>query len=192
MSIYTRTGDDGTTGLHGGERVSKGHARVVACGDIDELNAVLGWSLQNCSGEKGMIRDCLDTLQAELFEVGADLATPTDSPYRTKVSPVGTDEIARIERWIDSATARLPEQRSFVLPGGTELASRLHMARTVCRRAERSLVLLFECEARGAVRSEILAYLNRVSDLLFVLARLANAESGVPDVPWMPKSAGKV
>lgn len=187
MKIYTRTGDDGTTGLHGGTRLSKCAARVEAYGDLDELNAALG-AVLSLPGQPPFIRTVLSALQTELFEVGADLATPLDSPQRRKVSPVGAGEIAQLEQWIDEATARLPEQKTFILPGGCECAARLHAARTICRRAERMLVRLIDAERPGAVRSEVLAWVNRVSDLLFVLARLANQEAGIPDVPWIPRA----
>ncbi len=189
MKIYTRTGDDGTTGLHGGARLSKSAARVEAYGDLDELNAALG-AVLSLPGLTPFIGAVLSALQIELFEVGADLATPMDSPHRRKISPVGATEISRLEQWIDEATAQLPEQRTFILPGGSECAARLHVARTICRRAERALVRLTEAERPGAVRSEVMAWVNRVSDLLFVLARLANHQAGIPDVPWIPRARG--
>ncbi len=192
MKLYTRTGDDGTTGLHGGSRVSKADARVEAYGQCDELNAALG--LARCAADAArdaLIVKCLDELQRMLFEIGADLATPAESAARRKVSPVAEADVAKLERWIDAAVAGLEEQRSFILPGGSELAARLHLARTICRRVERCVIGLSEAPVsrpKPQVQSPNIVYLNRAGDLLFALARLANRNAGVPDVPWTPRA----
>ena len=186
MRLYTRTVDDGSTGLHGGARVSKADPRVEALGQCDELNAALG--LARCAAQAqrdGLVIECLDELQRLLFEIGADLATPIDSASRKKVSPVTDDDITKLERWIDAAVEPLPEQKTFILPGGTELAARLHMARTICRRVERCVIALNQPSTPGSQANVI--YLNRAGDLLFALARLANHNAGVPDVPWAPR-----
>ncbi|MFG0328442.1 MAG: cob(I)yrinic acid a,c-diamide adenosyltransferase [Phycisphaerales bacterium] len=193
MKIYTRSGDDGTTGLHGGARVSKTHPRVVAYGDLDELNAAIGLvraALNEAKTDLSPVGQSMEEAQRLLFEIGADLATPAGSRARKKVSPVGPKDIARLEGWIDEADERLAPQRSFILPGGCELASRLHFARVVCRRAEREIVTLRH-EDPDAAPNETLAWVNRLSDLLFVLARLANHAVGVDDTPWTPRAAKK-
>lgn len=211
MKLYTRTGDDGTTGLHGGARVSKTDPRVAAYGDCDECNAAIGFA-RAASGDsaagnhhRDFINACLDELQRLLFEIGADLATPAMSQARKKVSPVTDEDIARLERWIDEATDQTEPQKTFVLPGGSELAARLHLARVVCRRAERSILALIESQggagggdgggdtgatgAAGAiVEPRSIAWINRAGDLLFILARLANHAVGVPDTPWIPRA----
>lgn len=182
MKIYTRTGDDGRTGLFGGGRVSKDHARVEAYGTVDELNAVLGWVLSGSLIPS--TRERLETVQHDLFALGAALATPTPaegrSRPRTPDVPVG--RIDEMERWMDEAHEDLPELEAFVLPGGTEAASALHVARTVCRRAERSVVHL---SGLGDVDPDIVRYLNRLSDLLFTLSRLENHRAGGRDVEWV-------
>lgn len=198
MKLYTRTGDDGTTGLHGGGRVSKTDPRVEAFGQCDELNAALG--LARCAADAmrdALIIECLDELQRLLFEIGADLATPAQSDARRKVSPVAEADVARLERWIDAAVDQVEPQKSFILPGGTELAARLHLARTICRRVERRVIALSGAHdssprpqapsPKPQAPSPNVVYLNRAGDLLFALARLANHSAGVPDVPWTPR-----
>jgi cob(I)alamin adenosyltransferase len=181
MKIYTRTGDDGGTALFGGGRVRKSDTRVEAYGGADELNSVLGWALTQV--EDGSIRERLSSIQHDLFALGAELATPSRSGNRprpqTPVLPL--ERVVMMERWIDEADEELPELRAFILPGGEAGAAALHVARTVCRRAERSVVRLAESEP---VNLDIITYLNRLSDLLFVLARLENRRAGTADVEW--------
>lgn len=177
MKIYTKTGDAGDTGLFGGTRVSKASQRVAAYGDVDELNSVLGLVRAHRIDDE---RDALlGAIQSELFDLGAELAA---RPGKEGAAPQIDDaEIERLERAIDRADGELEPLASFILPGGSMAAAHLHLARTVCRRAERSAVALASAEA---VRPAVIRYLNRLSDLLFVLARLANARAGVTDVPW--------
>ncbi len=184
MKIYTRTGDAGETALFGAGRVRKDHVRVRAMGEVDELNASIGWALTQIGVDKS--RERLQPLQHELFSIGAELATPPPEAGRTRPETPDIDvtSIERMERWIDEMTAELPELRAFVLPGGTPGAAALHMARTVCRRAERGVV---ELAASDPVRKEILTYLNRLSDLLFTLARLENLRLGSGDVQWVKR-----
>lgn len=197
MKLYTRTGDTGHTALFGGGRVSKTDPRVEAYGQVDELNAVIGWALAACQpGRDDVIASKLSALQSDLFEVGADLATPASSPGRCRINPINADDVARLEAWIDQACQPTPPMRSFILPGGTELASRLHVARTVSRRTERRIVHLLREHQAPVTESEhepigmaVVAYMNRISDLLFALARLANHLAGVADVPWTPRPA---
>lgn len=182
MKIYTKTGDGGQTGLFGGARVSKADARVTAYGEIDELNSCLGLARMHPFDE-GIDR-LLSEIQSELFNLGAELATvPGKDAGALKVSET---EIHSLEEAIDHAETELSPLKSFILPGGSPAAAHLHLCRTVCRRAERSLVGLGEQEE---VRGEALRYLNRLSDLLFVLARLANHRAGIEDVPWVGREA---
>lgn len=186
MKIYTRTGDGGSTALFGGGRVPKDDARVDAYGSVDELNAVIGWCVTRTSDEH--LRGRLETIQHDLFALGAELATPPpeDGRRRPETPGVPQERIGEMEAWMDEADMELPELRAFVLPGGTEAAAALHMARTVCRRAERTVVHL---AGQEAVDAEVVTYLNRLSDLLFTLARLANARGGHGDVVWKKPSA---
>ena len=179
VKIYTRTGDSGQTALFDGSRVSKADPRVDAYGHIDELNAVLGQV--RASGVDSVLDAWLERLQRDLFALGAQLADPASriAPRVTKAA-LGPDDIARLEQWIDDAESALAPLRRFVLPGGSPAAAALHLARTVCRRAERHIVSL----GPEAVDADLLAYVNRLSDLLFVLARLANARAGGPDREW--------
>ena len=178
MKIYTRTGDDGTTGLYGGARVPKDDPRVEAYGTVDETNATLG--LARAAGLPPELDEVLARAQSTLFDVGAALATPADRA--SAVASIGDADVAALERAIDALEARLEPLKTFVLPGGTEAAARLHLARTVCRRAERLVVSL---AARAPVSPLIVRWLNRLSDLLFVQARYANFVAKVPDVPWV-------
>ena len=179
MKIYTRTGDAGTTALFDGSRVTKADPRVEAYGHVDELNAVLG--LARAAGVDAALDAWLEHLQRDLFALGAQLADPSSkiAPRVTK-AVLGPDDTARLEQWIDAAEAELRPLRRFILPGGATAGATLHLARTVCRRAERHIVAL----GPDAVGAEPMAYVNRLSDLLFVLARLANARAGVPDQEW--------
>jgi cob(I)alamin adenosyltransferase len=183
MKIYTKTGDDGSTGLYGGERVSKDHPRIATCGALDELNAALGAVL--CMALERDTATILAKVQNDLFTLGAELATPSDHAGKLSArSPgVSDEDIAALEHAIDVKEAVLPPLKQFILPGGSEIAARLHSARAVCRRAERALITLHRDHP---VRDAILIYVNRLSDLLFVLARFANQHLGVADVPWRP------
>jgi cob(I)alamin adenosyltransferase len=187
MKIYTRTGDAGDTGLFGGGRVPKAHLRVEAYGSVDELNAFLGLSGQAVSDSE--IQDRILRVQKDLFSLGASLATPGAEDGSAKVVTPRLPErrIGQMEGWIDEATGGVPELRSFILPGGTRGAALLHVARTVCRRAERAVVRLSQEEGVDPV---VLVYLNRLSDLLFALARLENDRAGVPDVLWEADKEG--
>lgn len=183
MKIYTRTGDAGDTALFGGGRVPKADARVEAYGEVDELNAVVGWTLLQLRDE--WLRTRLALVQDDLFALGSHLATPPPREGRRapQLPPLPTERASEMERWMDEASSTLPELRSFILPGGTSGGAALHVARTVCRRAERRVVAL---AATDVVAPEILVYLNRLSDFLFIAARRENQEAGVPERPWRP------
>jgi len=178
MKIYTKTGDKGDTALFGGQRVPKDALRVEAYGTVDELNSVLGIVLAD--NNDSSIELVLRPIQMKLFSLGAELATP--DPGKTSAIPhIGPDDTAHLESLIDSLGAGLPPLRNFIVPGGTPSAARIHFARTVCRRAERAVVRLSHTEPVG---DETIAYLNRLSDFLFVLARHVNLKAGVQEVPW--------
>jgi cob(I)alamin adenosyltransferase len=179
--IYTRKGDDGSTGLFGGGRVSKADLRVEAYGEVDELNAVLGWAIA-VSGDSEIQAE-LSAIQSDLFAVGAQLADPGhDSRASKEKTRIDQARIEAFERRIDRAEEETGPVRQFILPGGAPAAAALHLARTVCRRAERRVVSL---AGKETVSPLVVSYLNRLSDLLFALARLANRRAGVPDVPWV-------
>ncbi len=179
--IYTKSGDGGQTGLGDGTRVSKDSPRVTAFGEVDELNAVLGLLAAYCPDCPDA--DLLRTIQNDLFDVGADLCVPpTENENPEHCLRVTVAQYERLEKAIDRRNDDLQPLRSFILPGGTPAAAWLHLARTVCRRAERSLVTLMTTEA---VNSAALIYLNRLSDYLFVLSRTANG-NGAGDVLWVP------
>lgn len=185
--IYTRTGDAGQTGLADGSRISKHDLRVAAYGDVDEANGAIGLAACACQDDAGgrAMRAVLVRIQNELFDVGADLATPRKpAEAEGQALRVTEQQVARLERLIDEHNERLAALESFVLPGGGELAARLHMARTIARRAERSACALREREPERVGPTPIV-YLNRLSDLLFVLARVAN-DNGAADVLWRP------
>ena len=191
FKVYTRTGDRGDTGLFGGGRVGKDADRVDAYGEVDELNATIGVARAAASGlpegaasaplatMDGLLRD----VQRDLFAIGALLATPDREKMRAQLDKARLDapRIAELEAAIDAADEQLEPLRSFILPGGTPRAAALHVARTVCRRAERRVVHL---RRETDVPDEVIVYLNRLSDLLFTLARLANRAAGVPDTAW--------
>jgi cob(I)alamin adenosyltransferase len=177
MKIYTKTGDDGTTGLIGGGRVRKSHARLDAYGTVDELNGLLGVAAVVADAP---VADPLRRVMDELFVVGSHLATPAGKRAAAHLPALGESMSLRLEAEMDAADATLPPLKQFVLPGGCELAARLHVARTVCRRAERRLVDL----PAEDVEPPLLTYVNRLSDWLFVQARAANQRAGVADVPW--------
>ena len=188
MKIYTKAGDTGETGLFGGARVSKDDARVEAYGTVDELNCALGMARAALGRDKG-IDPLLARLQGELFDLGAELATPPERLATTLGARIPLATGARteaLERDIDRLELELEPLTSFILPGGAPTAAALHVARGVCRRAERRTVALAGMDG-DAVRPEALRYLNRLSDLLFVLARYANRRAGVPDAPWHPE-----
>lgn len=181
MKIYTRTGDGGETALFGGGRVGKDDARVAAYGEVDELNAVLGWALTVEPVAFG--RDLLVGIQRDLFAIGGQLATPQPAKVSKALAKaaLAEDRVAALEAAIDGADAELTPLEAFVLPGGAPKAAALHVARTVCRRAERHVVALDHAQG---VPPRILRYLNRLSDLLFTLARLANHQAGVAEERW--------
>ncbi len=181
MKIYTRGGDGGETTLFGGGRVSKDDARVEALGDVDELNAALGWAIAGVDDEP--TRSRLESIQHDLFALGAELATPGPASGGTRPKTPGLPDgrVEELERWIDEGEEPLPPLTAFVLPGGVAPAAALHLARTVCRRAERSVVRL---SGVAEVDARLVAYLNRLSDLLFVLARGQNHRAGAGDVEW--------
>jgi cob(I)alamin adenosyltransferase len=180
MKIYTKTGDDGRTGLFGGARVLKDDVRVEAYGTLDELNCVLG--LARSHELPPEIASEIDRIQQELFDVGAEVASVPDKLEKLDVPRLSEDSVARLERAIDASEGELAPLSTFILPGGSAAASHLHVARAVCRRAERRMISL----SRDApVRGEIVRYLNRLSDLLFSWARLANRRASVEDVKWI-------
>ena len=184
--IYTRTGDDGTTGLASGIRVSKDSVRVCAYGDVDEANCAIGLSIVEADrASQTDIAAILRSIQHDMFDLGADLATPiTSDENPTTVLRIVMTQTIRLEGVIDQYNARLEPLTSFVLPGGSPLAAALHLARTITRRAERTAISLWLAE-RQTVNPESIKYLNRLSDLLFVLSRNANSD-GTLDVLWKP------
>ena len=179
MKIYTRGGDQGETSLFGGRRVAKDHVRIESYGQVDELNALLGVALLHV--DHPQLQERLRRIQSELFTLGADLATPLDvaSDYVVRMDQA---PVARLEQEIDQAEAELPPLRHFILPGGGAGAAHLHLARTVCRRAERATARL---AGQEPVNPAALVYLNRLSDWLFVMARLVNHREGQAETPWI-------
>ena len=177
MKIYTKTGDAGETGLFDGTRVPKSDPRVATYGEVDELNAWLG--LARSVGGDAQLNGMVERLQRDLFALGATLADPAHRiADRVTKAAIAPEDIAQLEEWIDSLETELTPLRRFILPGGSQAAAALHVARTVCRRAERAMVAL------GGVDPELLVYINRVSDLLFVMARAANQRTSTPEVEW--------
>jgi cob(I)alamin adenosyltransferase len=179
VKIYTKTGDDGQTSLFDGTRVSKTHPRVVAYGEVDELQACLG--LARAASLGADLDELCVTLQRDLFALGARLADPVHK-IAARVEKVVVDEasVARLEGWIDRLDEELPPLRHFILSGGTPAGAALHLSRTVCRRAERAVLLL----GRTGVDPVVLVYLNRLSDLLFTMARAVNHRAAAPETPW--------
>jgi cob(I)alamin adenosyltransferase len=179
--IYTKTGDDGRTGLFGGGRVEKDHVRVEAYGDVDELNAVIGAA--RATDMMPRVDEILAPIQRDLFSIGALLATPHPEEHKEQLEKARLSDkrIAQLEQAIDDCEEELEPLKAFILPGGTAKASALHVARTVCRRAERSVITLQRTEVVPRI---IVVYLNRLSDLLFVLARVANKRAGAGEVTW--------
>lgn len=178
MKIYTRTGDDGTTGLIGGSRVLKSDARIEAYGTVDELNALIGWA--GVVAGAGLLEQ-LRRIQGELFVIGSHLATPDGSAKVSSLPAMDGEMVHRLEVEIDQMEATLAPLKNFILPGGGECAARLHVARTVCRRTER---LVVGAAVEHADRALIVEYLNRLSDWLFVQARGANRGEGIDDILW--------
>lgn len=178
MKIYTRTGDDGTTSLFSGGRVSKHHLRVEAYGTVDELNSAIG--LARALQPHPHTAAWLETVQNHLFHLGADLSTPLDAKAEWVVR-MDADKIAWLEETVDRLTADLPALKHFILPGGAPAAAQIHVARTVCRRAERLAVALQEQVELGP---HVIVYLNRLSDFLFTLARWENLQAGIPEEQW--------
>ncbi len=187
MKIYTKTGDRGETALFGGGRVSKAHLRVEAYGAVDELNAALGSAMAHIADVT--LAERLTPLQSDLFSIGAHLATPParEGRKRPDLPELPGFRVEQMEDWLDELADVLPELRAFVLPGGTVAAAMLHLARTICRRAERRVVTLAK---QDAVDDVVLVYLNRLSDLLFQLARDANRRAERGDVEWRPGADG--
>ncbi|HYT05289.1 MAG TPA: cob(I)yrinic acid a,c-diamide adenosyltransferase [Gemmatimonadales bacterium] len=183
MKIYTRTGDDGETGLFGGGRVPKDHVRVAAYGQVDELNAAIGLAL--ALEPQTFCRELLESVQRDLFTIGAELAAPDAAKLAKALRgpPIGAEQVASLEQAIDRYETQVPPLKQFVLPGGVPKAAALHLARTVCRRAERAVAGLYRTHETGGL-SSVIPYLNRLSDLLFVLARVANHAAGAPEIPW--------
>ena len=183
MKIYTKSGDDGTTGLFAGPRVDKDHPRISAYGTVDEMNALLGMvvvELQDSGFESGDLQDFILEVQGDLFSIGAELATPDAS--EKGMCLLDKKRLDELERWIDRMEETLIPLTSFILPGGSKCSSILHLARTVCRRAEREVVSFSRDESVEV--SHLVRYLNRLIDLLFVLYRVANARAGLPDIVW--------
>jgi cob(I)alamin adenosyltransferase len=180
MKIYTKQGDDGSTGLFGGGRVPKSHPRVEAYGNVDELNAALGRVVHDLNFDDSF-RAPLARIQKTLFGIGGEIATPGEKG-RDKLRGLVTDEdVEFLETSLDAMEVDLPPLKTFILPGGGSAGSALHVARTVCRRAERSVVAIAAAES---LRPEIVRYLNRLGDWLFVAARHVNFREGVPEIPW--------
>jgi cob(I)alamin adenosyltransferase len=179
VKIYTKTGDSGETSLFDGTRVRKNDSRVAAYGDVDEVHAAIGIAAAQCADAE--LAEIMVALQRDLFALGARLADPAHK-IASRVSKIVIDDasVARLERWIDSLDAQLPPLRHFILAGGSPAGAALHFARTVCRRAERTVLGLDPDDVEGVV----LVYLNRLSDLLFVMARAANHRAGVTETEW--------
>jgi cob(I)alamin adenosyltransferase len=192
--LYTRKGDDGGTVLFDGTRVRKDDIRVDAYGAVDELNAHLGAAVslttQSGAGSSAKtLRDRLIRIQHELFAIGAELATPAESPRHDQIAVVTAGQVSALEPWIDEAAAATPPLREFILPGGDPLACQLHICRTVCRRVERRVVTL---SGHASVNPQVVAYLNRLGDLLFAWARLANHLAGLADEMWIKPGTSRL
>jgi len=177
--VYTRSGDDGTTGLGGGQRVPKDSPRIAAYGTVDELNSQIGAAI--AAGLDPEIGNRLSSIQNELFHLGSDLCTLEQDKAKRPVPVIGAGHVGALERWMDEMSTDLPPLENFVLPGGTPGAAHLHVARTVCRRAEREAIALSRIEKIG---EHVVPYLNRLSDALFVAARFENRRRGAADVLW--------
>jgi cob(I)alamin adenosyltransferase len=183
VKIYTKTGDTGETALFDGTRVRKSDPRVATYGDLDELSAWLGLARSSLTDPE--LIEMLQRIQRDLFAIGARLADPSRRiAGRVTKAAVSRDDVTRLEQWIDALESRLPPLRRFILAGGSTAGATLHIARTVCRRAERAMVGLLESNGADALESELLTYVNRLSDLLFVMARSANLRAGSPELEW--------
>ena len=184
MKVYTGTGDRGKTSLFSGERVTKANVRIDAYGDVDELNAVIGAVVAQLPGQAGALATALQQIQADLFDLGAWLATTPASGAADQLPPFEEQRAVDLEQAIDTMDAELPELKTFILPGGHPAAALAHMARTVCRRAERHVLRLVAARGEETVPASVLVYLNRLSDYLFVCARYCNHLAGQEDVLW--------
>lgn len=184
MKIYTRTGDDGTTGLFGADRVPKTHPRIQAYGAVDETNAAIGLACAEMRGRDDLklAREILTRVQGELFVLGGDLASPKTTKY--PVPRIDQEHVDALERDIDSLSDDLPELKHFILPGGSSTAAALHLARTTCRRAERTAIEAVEQDETISEAARL--YLNRLSDLLFTLARWVNRRLAIEELEWIP------
>ncbi|MDA8744204.1 cob(I)yrinic acid a,c-diamide adenosyltransferase [Rubripirellula amarantea] len=180
MKIYTRTGDTGSTGLFGGPRVSKDDDRIESYGTVDELNAAIG--MARAMGVAEEIDKQLDTIQHELFSIGAELATPDPDAHQMRI--IDESHIAVLESWIDQHEQSIAPLKNFILPMGHPASATLHLARGICRRAERRVVTLVRHHETN-ISEELIIYLNRLSDFLFVLTRVVNHQAGIADVPWI-------
>lgn len=180
MKIYTRKGDSGDTSLFGGDRVPKSSLRIEAYGTVDELNSLLGLAESHGCSPEG--EEWVPEVQEQLFTLGADLATPPGA--RERIERIGQAEVDFLEEAIDQMEEELPALKNFILPGGAPAGATLHLARTVCRRAERAAV---RCSEQEEVSGHVITYLNRLSDFLFVLARHENRHAGHPEQPWKPE-----
>jgi cob(I)alamin adenosyltransferase len=178
MKIYTKTGDSGETSLLGGKRVWKDNLRIQTCGTIDELNSIIGISINDITNPE--LKEVLQGIQNDLFAIGSDTALPLENE-NTKIQRIDTNLSDKLESVIDQYDSQLPGLKNFILPGGAKGSALLHFARTVCRRAERNVVALSKVER---INPDIEKYLNRLSDLLFVLARFENFSNGSPDIIW--------
>ncbi|MEQ8762754.1 MAG: cob(I)yrinic acid a,c-diamide adenosyltransferase [Planctomycetota bacterium] len=186
MKIYTKTGDDGDTGLFGGSRVSKANPRVEAYGEVDELNAFVGWAATKIRQPE--LEEILTVIQSDLFIAGADLATELTAPTKaqSQTMRVAPEQVARLEQWIDRFDAECEPLQTFILPGGSSGGAALHLCRTVSRRAERAIVRLATLEQ---ISPSVAIYFNRLSDLFFVLARWVNRRDGAVEKPWKPRGS---
>lgn len=181
MSLYTGRGDDGKTDLFGGGRVDKHHLRVAAYGSADEMNAALGLAAVACEGVDSRVREILALLQDRTFVLGADLATPHGGPHENKVPRILQSDVEQLESLVDEIDGANAPLKTFVLPGGCDLAARLHMARAITRRAERAIVEAAQAEDLGTA---VIHWINRAGDLLFAMARASNRVRKIEDVPW--------
>jgi len=186
VKLYTRTGDDGKTHLYAGPRVAKDDPHIEACGTVDELNALLG--VVRAEALPHDVDELLHRLQHELFGIGADLAMPAS--LHSEAARIGERHVEQLEQDIDSYDASVPPLKEFILPGGVRSAALLHVARTVCRRAERRVVARQTLSEGEVTESPVIRYLNRLADLLFVLPRVLNARAEVADEPWRKESSG--
>ena len=187
MKIYTKTGDNGQTGLFGGQRVSKSSLRIASYGHIDELNSLLSvcraLNESDSKNKNDFLEKILHELQQDLFVVGADMATPLDTSNASiKIERISDKYVTKLEKWIDEIDLKLSALKNFILPGGTILASHLHLARCVCRRAERAIVAL---QSKEPINTIVVIYVNRLSDLLFMMGRHTNTIAGKSEEIWL-------